>query len=164
MNQHFLTFSLREERFAVNILKVREIIPYSGVAKVPLVADHIRGVINLRGNVVAVIDPSVRLGKAPGDPVSRACILIMDIESQDENLEIGLLVDAVNEVTHIHAEDIEPPPDFGTGIRKDFIQGMVGGKEGFVIILDVDRFLSPEELSRYRGHEIEEFNYIEIHS
>jgi purine-binding chemotaxis protein CheW len=144
--QQYLTFVLTGEVFAIGILAIKEIIEYAHLTPVPMTPAYVRGVINLRGSVVPVLDLSVRFGK-PGSPVTkRTCIVIMEIHANGERHDVGVVVDAVNAVLDIPAREIEPPPSFGARIRTDFIQGMgkVNGK--FVILLDVNQVLATEEL------------------
>lgn len=149
--QQYLTFLLGEEMFAIGILSVREIIEYGFVTEVPMTPHFIRGVINLRGAVVPVVDLAVRFGRAPRDVTKRTCIVIVDVESARGSLQMGIVVDAVSAVLEIAGADIEPPPEFGTRIRSDFITGM-GKIEGrFVVVLDVDRVLLVEEVAVVAG-------------
>jgi len=145
--QQYLTFTLGGEMFAVAILNVKEIIEYGTVTEIPMMPGFIRGVINLRGAVVPVIDLSCRFGGKSSQVARRTCIVIVELEQDDQKHDIGVMVDAVSEVLEIPRSDIEPPPSFGAKIRTDFISGMgkVGGK--FVIILDVARVLSVEEIA-----------------
>jgi len=145
--QQYLTFTLGGEMFAVAILNVKEIIEYGTVTEIPMMPGFIRGVINLRGAVVPVIDLSCRFGGKSSQVARRTCIVIVELEQEDQKHDIGVMVDAVSEVLEIPRADIEPPPSFGAKIRTDFISGMgkVGGK--FVIILDVARVLSVEEIA-----------------
>lgn len=145
--QQFLTFTLGSEMFAVGTLSVKEIIEYGQLTEVPMMPDFIRGVINLRGAVVPVIDLGARFGRGETKITRRTCIVIIEVPTGDEKQDIGVVVDAVSEVLEIPSSEIEPPPAFGAKIRTDFIQGMgkVNGK--FVILLDVGRVLSVEEIS-----------------
>jgi purine-binding chemotaxis protein CheW len=145
--RQYLTFSLAGEHFAVGTLSVKEIIEYGQLTGVPMMPPSIRGVINLRGAVVPVIDLGARFGGQRTEVGRRTCIVILEVEHSDEQQVIGVIVDAVSEVLEIAPADIEPPPAFGAHIRSDFIQGMgkVGGK--FVILLDVGRVLSVDELA-----------------
>ena len=145
--QQYLTFSLGGEVFALGILNVKEIIEFGNITEIPMMPAFIRGVINLRGAVVPVIDLSARFG-GPASTVSRrTCIVIVELGEGEERQDLGVIVDAVNEVLEIPRSEIEPPPTFGAKIRADFIQGM-GKVEGhFVIILNVDRVLSPQEIT-----------------
>ena len=145
--RQYLTFTLAGEHFAVGTLSVKEIIEYGQLTSVPMMPPSIRGVINLRGAVVPVIDLGARFGGRRTEVGRRTCIVILEVNSDEEQQVIGVVVDAVNEVLEIAPADIEPPPAFGAHIRTDFIQGMgkVGGK--FVILLDVGRVLSVDELA-----------------
>ena len=145
--QQYLTFTLGGEMFAVAILNVKEIIEYGTVTEIPMMPGFIRGVINLRGAVVPVIDLSCRFGGKSTQVARRTCIVIIELMQDDQKHDIGVMVDAVSEVLEIARADIEPPPSFGAKIRTDFISGMgkVNGK--FVIILDVARVLSVEEIA-----------------
>jgi purine-binding chemotaxis protein CheW len=152
--QQYLTFLLGGEMLALAILNVKEIIEYGNITEIPMLPAYIRGVINLRGSVVPVIDLSARFGGAKTDVSRRTCIVIVEMkcgEQGDERQDIGIMVDAVSEVLEIPKSEIEAPPSFGARIRVDFIQGMgkVAGK--FVIILNMDRVLSIEELAQL-GH------------
>ena len=143
----YLTFLLGDEMFAIGILSIREIIEYGVVTDVPMTPPFIRGVLNLRGAVVPVVDLSVRFGRQARENTKRTCIVIVEIESPRGNQEMGVVVDAVNEVLEIAHDDIEPPPEFGARIRIDFIKGM-GKIEGkFVIVLDLNRVLSVDEVA-----------------
>lgn len=146
--QQYLTFMLGDEMFAIGILSIREIIEYGFVTDVPMTPPYIRGVLNLRGAVVPVVDLAARFGRQTRENSKRTCIVIVDIEADNGNLQqMGVVVDAVNEVLEIADRDIEPPPEFGTRIRNDFIKSM-GKIEGrFVVILDLNRVLSVEEVA-----------------
>jgi len=143
----FLTFLLAGEMFAIPILNIKEIIEYGALTTVPMMPPFIRGVINLRGSVVPVIDLAARFGRKSTAITRRTCIVIIEIESDDAKQDVGVMVDAVNEVLEIPQTEIEQPPSFGARIRADFIQGMgkINGK--FVIILDVNQVLSIDEMA-----------------
>lgn len=143
----YLTFILGAETFALGILSIKEIIEYSSLTEVPMMPAYVRGVINLRGAAVPVIDLSVRFGRDTALVTKRTCIVIIEVMVNDERQVFGVVVDAVNEVLEIPAADIEPPPAFGSGIRTDFMLGMgkVHGK--FVVVLDVNHVLAFEELT-----------------
>ena len=143
----YLTFTLGNEVFAMDIRTVREIIQYGPMTSVPLMPDFVRGVINLRGAVVPVIDLQARFGRAPADIGKKTCIVIFDSLRDDERVELGLLVDAVSEVIEIASAEIEPPPNFGTAVRRDFIRGMGKVASGFVIILEPDRAFDVNEMA-----------------
>ena len=148
----YLTFLINNEMFAINILGVKEIIEYGNITPIPMMPSFIRGVINLRGSVVSVVDLSARFGSPPSTITRRSCIVIIEGTPQqcDEpaGQDIGVVVDSVSEVLGIPQADIEPPPSFGAKIRADFISGMgkVNGK--FVILIDTEKVLSLEELAQ----------------
>lgn len=146
-SRQYLTFTLNKELFAVCTRNVKEIIEYRSLTAVPMVPDSIRGVINLRGAVVPVIDLGVRFGGQRTQTGRRSCIVILDVEEGDVHQVIGVLVDVVNEVLKVPSSEIEPAPTFGAKIRTDFIQGMGKVHGHFVIILNVDKVLSIDELS-----------------
>lgn len=145
--RQYLTFSLGGEMFAVGILRIKEIIEFGQLTTVPMVPAFIRGVINLRGAVVPVVDLAARFGTGATAITRRTCIVIMEVQSGDESQDVGVLVDSVSEVLEIADTDIEPTPSFGTGIRPDFVEGMgkVGGR--FVILLDLSRVLDVDEMA-----------------
>lgn len=142
----FLTFLLAEESYAVSILRVREIIEYDTLTRVPNMPTSIRGVINLRGAVVPVVDLGVRFGLRDSRVTKRTCVIIAEVEVGGERLVMGLMADAVSQVIDLQPSEIEPPPAFGTRVRVDFLKGL--GKIGkkFVLILDLDRALSNTDL------------------
>ena len=146
-DHQYLTFLLGGEMFAIAILNIKEIIEYGSLTEVPMMPSFIRGVINLRGSVVPVVDLSSRFGRNRTEVSRRTCIVIIEVENEDEKHDIGVMVDSVSEVLEIPRSEIEPPPAFGAKIRVDFMQGMgkVAGK--FVIILNANNVLSVEELS-----------------
>jgi purine-binding chemotaxis protein CheW len=143
----YLTFMLGGEVFAIGILSIKEIIEYGQLTEVPRMPASIRGVINLRGAVVPVIDLGARFGKQATSISRRTCIVIIEVQHEEEQQVVGVMVDAVNEVLDIPATEIEPSPSFGAKIRADFIKGM-GKVEGkFVIILNADKVLSVDEIA-----------------
>jgi purine-binding chemotaxis protein CheW len=133
------------------IVSIREIIEFGGLTEVPLMPDFLRGVINLRGSVVPVIDLSVRFGRAPTVEAKRTCIIIMELVQDEQMLLLGVMVDAVSAVLSIGVDHIEPRPSFGAGIRADFIEGMINVSERFIVVLDVQRVLSVDELASLLG-------------
>lgn len=143
----YLTFLLGGEMFAIEILNIKEIIEYGNLTTVPMMPEFIRGVINLRGRVVPVIDLQARFGRQSTEAGKRTCNVIIEVEADGEKIDVGIVVDAVSEVLEIPASEIEPAPAFGARIRVDFISGMgkVNGK--FVIILSVDKVLSVDEMA-----------------
>ncbi|MDT3735838.1 MAG: chemotaxis protein CheW [Denitratisoma sp.] len=145
--QQYLTFVLGGEMFAIGILCVKEIIEYGDLTVVPMMPECIRGVINLRGAVVPVVDLACRFGRRSTDLTRRTCIVIVEVEGEGERQDIGVIVDAVSEVLEIQSSQIEPAPAFGARIRTDFIHGM-GKLDGkFVIILNVNKVLSLDDLA-----------------
>lgn len=147
----YLTFVLGGEIYALGILNIKEIIDFGNLTEVPMMPAFVRGVINLRGSVVPVVDLQARFGKGSTQIAKRTGIVIVETatEDQDDNSQqdIGIIVDAVNEVVDINQQDIEPPPSFGAGIRPDFINGMAKRDGHFVILLNVNRVLSVEEMA-----------------
>ncbi|MED5621994.1 chemotaxis protein CheW [Ideonella sp. BN130291] len=142
----YLTFMLAGEAFAIGILCIKEIIEYAQLTTVPMMPPSVRGVINLRGAVVPVMDLQARFGRPASEVTKRTCIVIVEVQAGDDSQVIGVVVDAVNEVIEIAPADIEPAPAFGARIRTDFIQGMGKVKGRFVILLNVDQVLSLDEL------------------
>ncbi|TGG95786.1 purine-binding chemotaxis protein CheW [Natronospirillum operosum] len=147
----YLTFQIGHEMFAVGILHIREIIEYGSLTTVPMMPEFVRGVINLRGSVVPVIDLSARFGRGESTVNRRSCIVILEVEGstgdEDQLQEVGIIVDAVSEVLEIPPTEIEPAPGFGARIRADFIAGMGKVQGQFVILLNVDQALNTRELA-----------------
>jgi purine-binding chemotaxis protein CheW len=150
--QQFLTFVLSDEVYGVGILHIREIIEYDNLTVVPLMPDFISGVINLRGNVVPVVNLARRFEHQPKAIGKRTSIVIIDIKDNDgdgdgDSVEVGIVVDVVNEVIELADSDIAAAPSFGAKIRSDFIQGMGKIDDKLMILLDVNHVLSINELS-----------------
>ena len=143
----YLTFQLSGEMYAVGILNVKEIIEYGQLTEIPMMPAFIRGVINLRGSVVPVIDLAARFGGHQTATSRRTCIVIIELTTAEERHDIGVVVDAVSEVLEVSSADIEPPPSFGAKIRADFIDGMAKIAGKFVIILDIQKVLSVDEIA-----------------
>ena len=143
----YLAFQLTGEMYAVGILNVKEIIEYGSLTEIPMMPAFIRGVINLRGSVVPVIDLAARFGGQQTENSQRTCIVIIELTHGEEHHDIGIVVDAVSEVLEVSSADIEPAPSFGAKIRADFIDGMgkIDGK--FVIILNIQNVLSVDEIA-----------------
>ena len=146
-HQQYLTFRLGDETFAMPILMIKEILEYPDLTRVPLMAPCVRGVLNLRGRVVPVVDLAVRFDRPESQPTRRTCVVIVEVETEGEQMDIGLIVDGVNQVIEIPATDIEPPPTFGAKLRTDFIRGMGKVNGAFVVILDGTTVLSISEIS-----------------
>jgi len=142
----YLTFFLAGEEYAIGILRVKEILEYDTLTPVPQTPPSIRGVINLRGSVVPVVDLGAKFGLPPSPLTKRTCIVIVEVLLEGAPTVMGILADAVSQVMDFAPGDIEAPPVFGTAIRVDYLQGM--GKVGkkFVLILDVDQVLAVPEL------------------
>ncbi len=143
----YLTFSLGDETFAMDIRAVREIIQHAALTAVPLMPDFVRGVINLRGAVVPVIDLQARFGRPKAGIGKKTCIVIFDATGDGEKSELGLMVDAVSEVIDIAPANIEPPPQFGTSVQRDYIRGLGKVDGEFVVILETDRALSIDDMA-----------------
>jgi len=153
--KQYLTFKLAEEIFALEVANVREILEFTKVTKVPQTPDFMRGVINLRGSVVPVVDMRLKFGMPMTEKTVNTCIIVVEISFDDETTVIGALVDSVQEVFELEASQIEPPPRFGAKLRTEFIKGM-GKRDGqFIIILDIDRVFSAEELEYVKEMENE---------
>ena len=144
----YLTFSVGDEVFAMDITTVREIIQFATMTTVPLMPDFVRGVINLRGAVVPVIDLKSRFGRGAAQVGKKSCVVIFDSVREGEKVELGLMVDSVSEVVEIPVTSIEPPPQFGTSIERSFIRGMGKVDGDFIVILDTDRALDVEEMAQ----------------
>lgn len=142
----YLTFMLGTESYAIGILSIKEIIGYTSMTEVPLMPAFVRGVINLRGAVVPVMDLQARFGQPVSAVTKRTCIVIVEVNTPSGAQVMGVVVDAVNAVLDIGAADIEPAPAFGTRIRADFIEGMGKVQGRFVILLDVNTVLGLDDL------------------
>ena len=145
--QQYLTFILSGEEYAINILRVKEIIGYDTVTTVPQTPPWIRGVINLRGNVVPVIDLAVRF-RLGEEPVTKTtCIIILDWQQESRDTMMGVVADSVNQVMDISANDVQPVPAFGTYITADYLQGMVQQGKKFAMLLNIEKVLSADEIA-----------------
>ena len=153
----YLTFMLGGDAYALGILSIKEIIEYTAMTEVPMMPASIRGVINLRGAVVPVMDLQVRFGQSANPVTKRTCIVIAEVSSAEGQQTMGIVVDAVNEVLDIDASDIEAPPAFGARIRTDFISGIGKVRNKFVILLDVNRVLDLDDLQAV-GHALSDTN------
>ena len=141
----YLTFTLAEEEYGIGILKIKEIIGMMPITSVPQTPDFVKGVINLRGKVIPVVDLRRRFGMEAIDYTERTCIIVVEIQGQTGMVMIGIVVDSVSEVLNIKKEDIEETPTFGTRLNTDYILGMAKIEGGVKILLDIDRVLSAEE-------------------
>lgn len=147
----YLTFKLDDEVFALTIAKVREVLDFTEITRVPKTPDYMGGVINVRGGVVPVIDLRVKFGMAPTPRTVNTCIIIVEVVMDHDTTVLGVLADQVEEVLEIDPQSIEAAPKIGTRLRNEFIQGMGKRDEQFIIILDIDKVFSGEELSVVQG-------------
>ncbi len=143
----YLTFSLADEEYGISILKIKEIIGMMPITTVPQTPEFVKGVINLRGKVIPVIDLRLRFGMDAIDYTERTCIIVVEIEGSAGTVQIGIVVDAVSEVLNVNAEDVEETPTFGAKLNTDYILGMAKMEGGVKILLDIDRVLSNEEVA-----------------
>jgi purine-binding chemotaxis protein CheW len=143
----YLTFRLDEEVFALDISKVREVLDFTKITKVPQTPDFMLGVINLRGSVMPVVDMRLKFGLSKTEPTVNTCIIIVEIELDGEITMLGALVDSVQEVMELDPDQIEPPPRIGTRLNTKFIKGMGKHGEGFLIIIEIDKVFSVDELA-----------------
>ncbi|HEY3346999.1 MAG TPA: chemotaxis protein CheW [Nitrospirota bacterium] len=143
----YLTFYLGEEEFALDIAKVREVLDYTNITKVPKMPDFLRGVINLRGNVVPVIDLRMKLGMPATSKTISTCIVIVEVKMGDEVIHLGTLTDSVQEVLDMDLKQIEPPPKIGSHVNSEFIHGMGKLDDRFLIILDIDKVITSDDIS-----------------
>jgi purine-binding chemotaxis protein CheW len=143
----YLTFKLGEEVFALDIGKVREVLDFTGITRVPQTPDFMSGVINLRGNVVPVVDMRLKFGMTATVKSVNTCVIITEVNLDGENTVIGAMADSVQEVLDLEPSQIEPPPRIGAKLNTDFIMGMGKHNDRFIIILNIDRVFSAEELA-----------------
>jgi purine-binding chemotaxis protein CheW len=144
--RQYLTFNLGEESFALDVAHVREILEFTNVTKVPRTPEFMRGVINLRGSVVPVMDMRLKFDLMSTEKTVNTCIIVVEVTFGEETTVLGALVDSVQEVFELEVNQIEPAPKMGTGLRTEFIKGIGKRDDRFVIILDVDRVFSADEL------------------
>ena len=151
--RQYLTFRLEEEVFALDIAKVREVLDFTSVTKVPQTPDFMRGVINLRGNVVPVVDLRLKFGMQMTEKTVNTCVIIAEVALDGETVQLGAMADSVQEVLDLEPEQIEPPPKLGTKLNTEFIRGMGKHNDQFIIILDIDRVFSSWDLASLQGME-----------
>lgn len=144
--RQYLTFRLMDEVYAFDVEKVREILEYSSITKVPQTPEYMRGVINLRGSVVPVMDMRLKFGMPESEKTVNTCIIVVEVLHENDVVVVGALADSVQEVFELEPDQIEPPPHIGTKINSTIIRGM--GKSGgqFIMILDIDKIFSSDEL------------------
>ena len=143
----YLTFTLAGEEYGIGILEIKEIIGMLPITSVPQTPDFVKGVINLRGKVIPVMDLRLRFGMMSIGYTERTCIIVVEISGQAGTILVGIVVDAVSEVLNIKGDDIEKTPTFGTKLNTDYILGMAKMEGGVKILLDIDQVLSSDELS-----------------
>lgn len=151
----YLSFNLDDEIFAINIGKVREVLEYRSLTKVPRMPEYMRGVINLRGGVVPVIDLKLKFGLGKTEQTINTCVIIGEILFEGETVVLGVMADSVDEVFELRPEDIEAAPRIGTRLNTDFLGGMGKKNEEFILILDLDRVFTDDELKSVAGANIE---------
>lgn len=149
----YLTFKLDEEVYALDINQVREVLDFKDITKVPRMPDFMRGVINLRGGVVPVVDLRLKFGMSMAEKSVDTCIIIIEIMLAGELTLLGAIADSVQEVMTLEADQIEPPPKLGARLNTEFIKGMGKKNDDFIILLDIDRIFSSEEISLVRESE-----------
>lgn len=145
--EQYLTFKLGAEVFAIEITKVKEVIDFSDVTKVPGTPEYMRGVLNLRGSVVPVIDLQMKFGMGTTKKTVNTCVIIVEVPMDDDVTQLGALADSVQEVINLEHEQVEPPPRIGMNLRTDFIKGMGKSGDQFIIILDINKIFTEEELN-----------------
>ena len=146
-SRQYVTFSLGNELFGVEVIRTREILSLTPVTKVPQTPDYLLGVINLRGQVVPVVDMRLKLGLPAGADTEDTCIIVVEVQIDGEPIVVGALADAVREVLEIRSDQIEPPPRLGTRLKTEFITGMGKIDEQFMILLNIDRIFNSDELT-----------------
>lgn len=146
----YLTFSLANEDYGIGILKIKEIIGMMPITKVPRCPEFVKGVINLRGKVIPVLDLRMRFGVDAAEYTERTCIVVVEVDSGSGNIMVGLIVDSVSEVLNIKAEDIEETPSFGAKVETDYILGMAKISGGVKILINIDRALNVEDIAGLR--------------
>lgn len=151
--RQYLTLKLGNEIFATDVAKVREVLDLTSITAIPRTPDFMSGVINLRGSVVPVVDLRLCFGMSKTESTRNTCIIVVEVQLEGESTVIGALADSVEEVIDLEPEQIEPAPRIGTQIRTDFIKGMGKHDTQFIMILDIDRVFSAEELATIRGTE-----------
>jgi purine-binding chemotaxis protein CheW len=147
----YLTFALGKEEYGLEILKVREIIGYMDITAVPRTPPYVKGVINLRGQVIAVVDLRSKFGMETAERTEQTCIIVVEIKNGDRKLSTGIIVDHVSEVLNIAGEKIEEAPSFGASVDTAFIMGMGKINDSVKILLDIDKVLGSEELASLTG-------------
>ncbi len=149
--RQYLTFKLGDEIFALDVAQVREILDYTTITKVPQTPEYMRGVINLRGSVVPVVDMRLKFGMSRTERTVNTCIQVVEVTLDNERTVLGALVDSVQEVFELEPDQVEPAPRIGTRLRTDFIKGMGKRDNQFLMILDIDKVFTVEDLAMIHG-------------
>lgn len=144
----YLTFSLAGEEYGIGILKVKEIIGLMPITPVPKTPEHIKGVINLRGKVIPVVDLRLKFGMEHAQSTDRTCIIVVEISSEGNKIAMGIVVDSVSEVLNVKSAEIEDTPNFGSKLDTAYILGMAKSGQGVKILLDIDRVMSRDDIGR----------------
>ncbi|HEY6250356.1 MAG TPA: chemotaxis protein CheW [Candidatus Angelobacter sp.] len=147
LQEQFLTFYLAADEYAVPVLRVKEILEYQAVTRVPHTPFWVRGVFNLRGSVIPVIDLAVKLGMNEAPITKTSCIIILEVDLKGEPLVIGVVVNSVSQVVDLTAADVQPVPDFGVKVNIDYLRGIVNAGSRLTLLIDIDRIFSVDELS-----------------
>ncbi|RCK79098.1 MAG: Positive regulator of CheA protein activity (CheW) [Candidatus Ozemobacter sibiricus] len=142
----YLTFKLEDEVYAVDVAKVREILDFPPITKVPRTPEFMRGVINLRGSVVPVVDMRLKFGMSKTEKSVNTCIVVVEVQLENEATIIGALADSVQEVIELEPSQIEPPPKIGSRLKVEFLKGMGKIGDRFLMILDIDKVFSSDEI------------------
>ncbi|KJR30647.1 hypothetical protein BOO91_02265 [Vibrio navarrensis] len=150
-SRQYLTFSVDHQVLAISILDVKEIIELAEMTRVPMTSQEIRGVINLRGNVVPVVDLPFRLLGTPAKMSKRSCIVFVETEHDEEHSLVGMMVDNVREILDIADQQLQSPPEFGTDIANEYIHHMARYNEDFITLLNINRVLTLEEISQHQS-------------
>ena len=143
----YLTFILGEEYYAIDVSKVKEVLELQPITKVPKTPDFMRGVINVRGGVVPVLDFRRKFDMESIEPTVDTCIIVLEVKMNEEQIVLGAIADSVEQVYEIPPHQIEPPPKIGTKLESDFIEGMGRYKDNFIIILNIDKIFTAEEIT-----------------
>jgi purine-binding chemotaxis protein CheW len=158
----YLTFKLQEELYAVDVANIREILDFTTVTKVPKTPDFMRGVINLRGSVVPVIDMKLKFGMPETEKTVDTCVIVMEMSLDGESVILGSLADAVQEVLELEPDQIEPAPKIGTRLKTEFIRGMGKHNDQFIMILDIDKIFSFEEINALQDESVSNQDQLNI--
>ena len=146
----YLSFNLGDEEFAVNVSKVLNILEMLKITEVPKSPEYMKGVINLRGTVLPVVDTRIKFGMTPTEYTNNTCIVVMEIEMDNDIVKVGALVDSVQAVMELEDSEIQPPPSIGSKYKSEFIYGMVKVDEKFIMLLDMEKVFSAEEVIMFK--------------